>query len=49
MEKLPLKPTATDQSSNYPVLFSILQTNIDLKVAITNYLVNDIILYTVKT
>ena len=36
MEKLPLKPTATDQSSNYPVLFSILQTNLDLKVAITN-------------
>ena len=35
VEKLPLKPTATDQSSNYPVLFSILQTNLDLKVAIT--------------
>ena len=28
--------TATDQSSNYPVLLSILQTNLDLKVAITN-------------
>ena len=36
MEKLILKATATDQSSNYPVLFSILQTNLDLKVAITN-------------
>ena len=35
-KKLPLNPTAADQSSNSPAQFSILLINLALKVAMTN-------------
>ena len=42
-KKLPLNPTATDQSSDSPAQLSILLINLALNVAITNISVIDII------